>query len=299
MAGNQARRIGGLLPAIALATAGCGSAASGPGAAAIISSTGPSSTSSAAPSAPPAMSPAPGGSLPPGVMSAARACRQVIDRARRGFFTRVEGVHLVLTTYAKGEPAESQGDISTGMPPRTLVWVVEVHAKAIHWNHSVPSGYQPPVDDLPGQVQDSGIVVQHEVGVGDQDDSVQLEGELVRVLVRGKLVLLKRGHDEAPDQRHELRLERGDQFLDRARAGAHLQRGAGHKAASRESTALQVIEERLAHRGQLSQTGGSREGGLHHFFLENPARFRHGGQLEFLLGAEVRVQAALAHANRR
>jgi hypothetical protein len=30
------------------------------------------------------------------------------------------------------------------MPLRTLVWVVEVHAKAIHWDHSVPSGYQPP-----------------------------------------------------------------------------------------------------------------------------------------------------------
>jgi hypothetical protein len=77
-------------------------------------------------------------------MSAARACRQLIDRARRGSFTGVEGIHLVLTTYAKGEPVESQGDISTGMPPRTRVWVVEVHAKAINWDHSVPSGYQPP-----------------------------------------------------------------------------------------------------------------------------------------------------------
>jgi len=77
-------------------------------------------------------------------MSAARACRQVIDRANRGLFIRVERVHLVLTTYAKGEPAESQGDISSGMPPRTLVWVVEVHAKAINWDHSVPVGYQPP-----------------------------------------------------------------------------------------------------------------------------------------------------------
>jgi hypothetical protein len=67
-----------------------------------------------------------------------------MDRARGGSFTRVEGIHLVLTTYAKGEPVESQGDISTGMPPRTPVWVVEVHAKAINWDHSVPSGYQPP-----------------------------------------------------------------------------------------------------------------------------------------------------------
>jgi hypothetical protein len=136
MAGNRARRIGGLLTAIALATAGCGSVAGGPGASVIISSTGSSS--------PPAMSPTPEGSLPPGVMSAAQACRQVTQRAGRGFFTRVERVHLVLTTYAKGEPVESRGDISTGMPPGTLVWVVEVHAKAINWDHSVPAGYHPP-----------------------------------------------------------------------------------------------------------------------------------------------------------
>ena len=144
MAGKRARRIGGLLAVIALATAGCGSAASGPRAAAIISSTGPSSSNSAAPSSPPAVSPTPGTSLPPGAMSAARACRQVIERAGRGFFSHVEEVHLVLATYAKGETAESHGDISTGMPPRTWVWVVEIHARAIHWDHSVPPGYQPP-----------------------------------------------------------------------------------------------------------------------------------------------------------
>jgi hypothetical protein len=61
-----------------------------------------------------------------------------------GILTGPEQVHLVLTSYAEGEPVESQGDISFGMPPQTLVWVVEVHAKAIHWNHSVPSGYKPP-----------------------------------------------------------------------------------------------------------------------------------------------------------
>jgi hypothetical protein len=126
--------MGGLLTAIALATAGCGSAASGPGAAAITNSTEASSGGPAASA----------GSLPPGVMSAARACRQVTGKSRRGFFTGLERVHLVLTTYSKGVPAESQGDSSSGMPPRTLVWVVEVHAQAIHWNHSVPPGYHPP-----------------------------------------------------------------------------------------------------------------------------------------------------------
>jgi hypothetical protein len=114
MAGRWGRRTGGLVTAVFLA-AGCGSAASRPGAA-----------------------------LPAGVMPAVRACRLVVDKANRGFFIRVERVHLVLTTYARGEPVESQGDISTGMPPRALVWVVEVHAKAINWNHSVPAGYHPP-----------------------------------------------------------------------------------------------------------------------------------------------------------
>jgi hypothetical protein len=74
-------------------------------------------------------------------MSAAQACHLVVNRP--GFYTGIEQVHLVLTTYAKGEPVESEGDTSSGMPPQTLVWVVEVHAKAIHWNHSessMPSG---------------------------------------------------------------------------------------------------------------------------------------------------------------
>ena len=84
------------------------------------------------------------GSLPRGVISAAQACRLVVGKAGPGFFTGPEQVHLVLTTYAKGEPVESQGDISSGMPPQTLVWVVEVHARAIHWDHSVPSNYKPP-----------------------------------------------------------------------------------------------------------------------------------------------------------
>ena len=60
-----------------------------------------------------------------------------------------------------------------------------------------------------------------------------------------------------------------------------------------------MIEERLAHRHQLAQAGRGGEGGLDDLVGEDPARLVHGGQLEFLLGAEVGVQAALAHADRR
>jgi hypothetical protein len=99
-------------------------------------------------------------------MPAARACRLVVAKARPGFFTGPQRVYLVLTTYAMGEPVESQGDIGSAMPAQTLVWVVEVHAKAIHWNHSVPSGYKQParpdtdysvvMNARTGQVSDAG-----------------------------------------------------------------------------------------------------------------------------------------------
>lgn len=77
-------------------------------------------------------------------MSAVDACRLVIGRNPRDFFQGVEGVHLVLTTYSKGEPVESGGDIASGMPSGTQVWVVEVHAHKINWNHGGPSGFKPP-----------------------------------------------------------------------------------------------------------------------------------------------------------
>jgi hypothetical protein len=77
-------------------------------------------------------------------MSAVDACRVVVGNHPAPFFEGIEQIHLVLTTYGKGEPVESQGDISSGMPPDTLVWVVEIHAKRINWNHSVPFGYKPP-----------------------------------------------------------------------------------------------------------------------------------------------------------
>jgi hypothetical protein len=129
-------------------------AACGPGAVPASSTARPASTLASA------------AARPPGVIPAARACGLVVGREPRGFFTRVEQVHLVLTTYAQGEPIEAQGDISAGMPPGTMVWVVEIHAEAIHWDHSTPAGYVAPAQPYTdysvvmnartGQVTDSG-----------------------------------------------------------------------------------------------------------------------------------------------
>lgn len=118
MTRNRARLAGGLLAAATFAAAGCGTAVHGLG------------TSD---------------SPPRGVMSAAQACRRVVDASSaREFLRGVQQVHLVLTTYAKGEPVESEGDISTGMPPTALVWVVDVHARTISFPYSGPPGSRPP-----------------------------------------------------------------------------------------------------------------------------------------------------------
>lgn len=117
MTGNPARRIGILMAA--LTTAGCGSAVAGT---AITASN----------------------SLPAGVMSAAQACKRVVaPSAGQQSLRGIEQVRLVLTTYAKGEPVQSGGDTSSGMPSGTPVWVVAVHAKVVDVPHSVPPGYKP------------------------------------------------------------------------------------------------------------------------------------------------------------
>ena len=85
--------------------------------------------------------------VPPGVISSVDACRGVVDASRPGFFTGAEAVHVVLTTLEK---AMQIGGDSPGQDQDRLVWLVEVHAKAVNWNHSVPAHYHqsgpPPTD---------------------------------------------------------------------------------------------------------------------------------------------------------
>lgn len=116
MTGNRARRIGILMAAVT--TAGCGSAVAG--------------TATTASS-----------SLPAGVMSAAQACKRVVAPSAGQSLRGIEQVRLVLTIYAKGEPVQSGGDTSSGMPSGTPVWVVAVHAKVVNVAHSVAPGYKP------------------------------------------------------------------------------------------------------------------------------------------------------------
>jgi hypothetical protein len=87
----------------------------------------------------------PTGSWP--LMSAAQACRQVVATrfpAVPFSFSGVERVRLVLTRYASGEPVEPTRYVGTPIPTGTEVWLVEVHAKAIHGEFPGPANYSPP-----------------------------------------------------------------------------------------------------------------------------------------------------------
>jgi hypothetical protein len=98
--------------------------------------------------------------LPIGVIPARQVCEDFTGHRSSGFFTEIKQVRLVLTTYARGLAVES-GAINPERPPDDLVWVVEVHAKSINWNHSVPNGYKPP--KLPAD--DYSVVMNARTGV--------------------------------------------------------------------------------------------------------------------------------------
>ena len=93
-------------------------------------------------------------------------------------------------------------------------------------------------------------------------------------------------------------LERGDLLLDRSRARAHLEDGAGKEAAARERSPGEVFEERITHRDKLPEPCRGTKSGSDDLGLEDPTCFIDGRQLEILLRAEVRVDAALAHVER-
>ena len=183
-------------------------------------------------------------------------------------------------------------------PPRRERLVERRHARRLRRRGSGGGDAESATDDGSRHVECGGVVAQDEVGVGGEDDAVQLEGECIGVLVGGKLVLVERGHDELADECREPALKRGDLFLDRSRARSHLEDGPGEEAAAGERAPHEVVEEGIAHGDELRESGRGGERRFDDLGLEDAAGFVHGGELEILLRAEVGVDAALAHVER-
>ena len=85
---------------------------------------------------------------------------------------------------------------------------------------------------------------------------------------------------------------------DGARMGVELADGGDEEAPAGEDALLDVVEEPLDVGPQAGHAGGGRTRGLDHQLLEDRARGIDRGQLQLLLGAEVREEPALAHADR-
>ena len=72
----------------------------------------------------------------PPITTAAEACAYIVRGPRPGFFTDIEDIYVVWTTHGLEERYD---DYQDGASPGANVWVVDVHAKRINWNHSVPA----------------------------------------------------------------------------------------------------------------------------------------------------------------
>ena len=96
---------------------------------------------------------------------------------------------------------------------------------------------EPSADDVSGHVERGGVLAEDEVGVGGEDDAVELERECVGVFVGGEFVLFECGDDELVDQCGEAALKRGELFFDRS-GRAPISRTAPAKNSRRETFAV-------------------------------------------------------------
>ena len=122
--------------------------------------------------------------------------------------------------------------------------------------------------------------------------------ERVGILAGGEFVPFLCRDDELTDQRCEPALERGDSFLDRPGARAHLEEGTSEEAATWKRAPPEVVEEGVAECDQLRHSWRGGERRCDDLGIEDLLRFVHGGELEVLLRAEVGVDPALAHVER-
>ena len=99
---------------------------------------------------------------------------------------------------------------------------------------------------------------------------------------------------EGPEPASE---EGGDLFFDRTRVGVELGCGRDEEAAAGEDAAFEVAEEGFAERFEAGEGRSTASVGRDHVVAEDLGRGLDGGELQLLLGAEVGVEAALAHAD--
>ena len=107
-----------------------------------------------------------------------------------------------------------------------------------------------------------------------------------------------RGRHLLGEQREPALAERHGAVADGARTGVELAHRGDEEAPAGEDALLDVVEEPLDVGPQPGHAGRRLARGLDHQLLEDRARRFDRGELQLLLGAEVREQPALAHPDR-
>jgi hypothetical protein len=127
-------------------------------------------------------------------------------------------------------------------------------------------------------------------------ERVELERELLRIGLGVELAALDRCARVVAEQSSPARQLGGDGVAHRTGTAVHLDRRVGKEAAARERAALHIVEPAVEHRLQ------PRDAGLvallrvaYDTVDEDRGGRTNGRDLQLLLGAEVREQAALAH----
>ncbi|MCZ7531615.1 MAG: hypothetical protein M5U31_15525 [Acidimicrobiia bacterium] len=134
-----------------------------------------------------------------------------------------------------------------------------------------------------------------EPGVGGHDERIELEDEECGVGLSGKLALFDGVVGGGREKVDPLLLVVRHASSDRPRPSAELGRRCGEEAATGQSSVLDVIEKGVA-QGTEALLAFLGECRCDDHVDEQPARRVDRGELELLLGTEVGIESALAHA---
>ena len=136
------------------------------------------------------------------------------------------------------------------------------------------------------------------LGVREQQVGVELEGDLRGVIFRVE-GLFGLGFGDGGLELVEPGSGGGERAVsDGAGVGVDLRGDRGEEAAAGKDAAFEVGKECFAECAEASDPGGRRACGVDDLGLEDRVGGLDGRELQFLLGAEVREEAALAHPDR-
>src|SRR5260370_23611850 len=151
------------------------------------------------------------------------------------------------------------------------------------------------VSDGPSRTVEADVsAVLHEAPVGSNKETAELSGDMVGIGVRLNVDILFGGAERAAEAGDPVVALLDHGIPDPARLAVELRHRGLEETASWKYLALEVGQERVAHRPDPADPGRCFHAGLQDLFGEDAARLLDDRELQLLLGAEVGQEAAPA-----